>query len=174
MKKSMHSAYNIPMNTIEAIKTKRAVRIFSDQAVPDDIIRQILDAGRRSQSSMNQQPWQFIVVRDRETLLRLGATSPNVGHIKGAAFAVVIATSTDWEFDTGQAAAYLQLAAWDLGVSSCIAMSREPDQVRAILGVPAGWNCGVALSFGYAAQPPGQPKPTGRKGFEEVVRWEHW
>src|SRR5829696_3528978 len=106
------------MDTLKAIKTKHAVRQFSDQPVPEDIIRHILDAGRRSQSSKNTQPWQFIVVRDRQRLEALSKTGTYAGHVAGAAFAVVLVGTqhSDWNsFDLGQASSYLQLAAWDLG-----------------------------------------------------------
>jgi len=70
------------MNVLEAIRTKRAVRDFADRLVPEETIRQIVDAGRHAQSSKNEQAWHFIVIRDRETLRQLStcgkyaATSP--------------------------------------------------------------------------------------------------
>ena len=59
---------------------------------------------------------------------------------------------SEWNsFDLGQAAAYMQLAAWGLGVGSCIATLHEEDAAKAVLGVPAEMNASVALSFGYPA-----------------------
>ena len=52
------------MDVAQAIRSKHAVRRFSDQPVPDDVIRQILDAGRRSQSSKNTQPCRFMELRE--------------------------------------------------------------------------------------------------------------
>ena len=163
------------MQTLDAIRTKRAVRHFTDQPVPDSIIRDILNAGRRAQSSKNDQPWRFVVVRDRETLKQLATCGKYAGHLAGAAFAVAIVSSVDWAFDVGQAAAYIQLAAWDLGVSSCIASMWESERAKAILGVPADRFFEIAISFGYAAEEPApQPKTSGRRTFDDVVRWEHW
>lgn len=163
------------MSAFETIRTKRAVRQFTDQPVPETLIRQILDAGRRAQSSRNSQPWRFIAVRDRDTLRQLSTLGPGTGHLAGAAFAVVIVSSVDWTFDVGQAAAYLQLAAWELGVGSCIAWIAEGERARSILGAPDGQHIEIALSFGYAAQPPNdKPKPGGRLSFDDVVRWEKW
>lgn len=163
------------MQTLDAIRTKRAVRRFTDQPVPDSIIRDILDAGRRAQSSKNDQPWRFVVVRDRETLKQLAACGKYAGHLAGAAFAVAIVSSVEWAFDMGQAAAYMQLAAWDLGVGSCIASMWESERAIAILGVPAGQFFEIAISFGYAADEPApKPKAGGRRTFDDVVRWEHW
>jgi nitroreductase len=163
------------MDVREAIRTKRAVRRFRDQPVPDDVVRTILDAGRRAQSSKNDQPWHFIVVRDRETLNQLAGCGRYAGHLAGAAFTIAIVSSTDWAFDIGQAAAYLQLAAWELGVGSCIASMWEADRAKAALGVPADTVFEIAISFGYPAEAPAStPKPGGRRAFDDVVRWEHW
>ena len=60
------------------------------------------------------------------------------GHIAGADFAVVLVDHSNWSFDIGQAAAYLQLAAWDLGVSSCIAYFGLQDKLKDLLGIPPG------------------------------------
>jgi nitroreductase len=163
------------MNIFEAIRTKRAVRSYTDQAVPEEHIRQILDAGRRAQSTMNTQPWTFLVVRDRERLKKLSECGDYAGPLSGAAFGIALVSSDEWPFDMGQAAAYLQLAAWELGVGSCLVWLGESEKARELLGVPAGKFLEMAISFGYPVEAAGvKPKPGGRKPFDEVVRWEHW
>ncbi|MGQ0602430.1 MAG: nitroreductase family protein [Anaerolineales bacterium] len=162
------------MNVLEAIRTKRAVRTFTQQPIPDEVVREILNAGRRSQSSKNTQPWHFIVVRQRETLKQLAKCGQYAGHLAGAAFAVAIVSSEEWAFDIGQAAAYMQLAAWELGVGSCIASMWEPERAKEILGVPSEQHFDIALSFGYAAESPTVPRSGGRRTFDEVVKWERW
>lgn len=170
------------MNVSDCIRTKRAVRQFTHRPVPEDAIRAILNAGRRAQSSKNTQPWSFVAVRDKETLKKLAECGKYAGHLAGAAFAVALVSSdpsTRWSiaFDLGQAAAYMQLAAWELGLGSCIASISEPDKAKAILGIPADQHFDVALSFGYPA--PEQVRPAvvrkgGRRPFEEVAHWEKW
>ncbi len=162
------------MEVIEAIRTKRAVRQFSNRPVQEELIREIVDAGRLSQSSKNSQPWQFIVVRDRARLKQLSGCGRYAGHLAGAAFAVVLVSEVDWAFDIGQAAAYMQLAGWSQGVSSCIATLHETGCAHKVLGVPEEMHLDMALSFGYAAQPPQPAMPTGRREFNDVVRWEVW
>ncbi len=56
------------MNVAQAIREKSAVRSFLPVPLPEDVVRSILNAGRRAQSAKNSQPWQFIAVRDRATL----------------------------------------------------------------------------------------------------------
>ncbi len=170
------------MNVSEAIRTKRAVRQFTSQPVPEEAVRAILNAGRRAQSSKNTQPWHFVVVHDREKLKQLSECGTYAGHLAGAALAIVLLTpdpAQRWSimFDAGQSAAYMQLAAWELGLGSCLATIYEPEKARAILGAPAEQHVNVALSFGYPA--PSQVRPDvvkkgGRRPFDEVVHWEQW
>lgn len=170
------------MNVSDAIRTKRAVRKFKDQPLPADVIRVILNAGRRSQSSKNTQAWQFIAVQDKATLQALSECGEWAGHIAGAALCVAILTPDPAEkfqtlFDAGQAAAFMQLAAWELGVGSCPASLYDFERTRAILGFPPEWHLRIALSFGYALDEEklsAPPRKGGRRGLEEVVHWERW
>ncbi len=170
------------MNVEEAIRTKRAIRQFQEKPLPDDIVHKILNAGRLSQSSKNSQPWQFIAIRDRATLDALSKTGTFAGHLAGAALGVAILTTDPGEkfqtmFDAGQAAAYMQLAAWELGIGSCLASIYEPEQARGILHFPPEWFLRIALSFGYPtdeAIAPRPPRAEGRNKFEDVVHWDGW
>jgi nitroreductase len=170
------------MNVADAIRMKRAVRKFQDKPLPDGVIRAILNAGRRSQSSKNEQGWNFIAIRDKKILEALSKTGTYAGHLAGAALGVAIVTPNPEGkfqdlFDAGQAAAYMQLAAWELGVGSCLASIYEPEMARQILGFPPNWHLRIALSFGYPADEgklTSDPKKGGRRSLEEVVHWDKW
>ena len=170
------------MNVSEAIRTKRAIRKFQDKALPDDVVNTILNAGRRSQSSKNEQPWQFIAVRDKSILRALSECGQWAGHLAGAAMGVAILTPEPTAkfqtmFDAGQAAAFMQLAAWELGVGSVPASIYEPEKARQILGFPNEWHLRIALSFGYPADEEKlteTPKKGGRRSLDEVVHWDRW
>ena len=170
------------MNVSEAIRLKRAVRKFQDRPLPEEVIRAILNAGRRSQSSKNEQGWQFIAIRDRSILQGLSKTGTYAGHLAGAALGVAILTPNPEGkfqdlFDAGQAAAYMQLGAWELGVGSCLASIYEPEKAREILGFPPDWHLRIALSFGYPADEEklsAPPKKGGRRSLEEMLHWDRW
>ena len=170
------------MNVSEAIRMKRAVRQFQDKPLPEDIIHAILNAGRRSQSSKNTQAWQFVAMQAKATLKALSECGAWAGHLAGAALGVAILTPNPTEkfqtmFDAGQAAAYMQLAAWELGVGSVPASIYEPDKAREILGFPSEWHLRIALSFGFPADEgvlTATPQKGGRNAFEDVVHWERW
>ena len=170
------------MNISDAIRTKRAIRKFQDKPLPDDVIRAILNAGRRSQSSKNEQAWQFIAIRDKAILRALSQCGTWAGHLAGAALGVAILTPEpegkfQIMFDAGQAAAFMQLAAWELGVGSVPASIYEAERARGILGFPAEWHLRIALSFGYPLDEEkfsAAPKKGGRRSLEEIVHWEKW
>lgn len=168
------------MEVALAIRTKRAVRSFTSQPLPEDAVREILNAGRRAQSAKNIQPWNFIAIREKATLKALSELGTFAGHLAGAALGIAIVTPPPEQrysvmFDAGQAAAYMQLVAWELGIASCPATIYEPERARELLGFPAELTLRVALSFGYPApvqEPP--PAALGRRPFDDVVHWEKW
>jgi nitroreductase len=173
----MEHIKEVTLNVKDAIRTRRAVRQFRDEPIPDDVLETILNAGRRSQSSKNRQWWQFIVVKDRERLKQLSTTGDFAQHLVGAAVAVILVGTekTLWNaYDLGQAAALMQLQAHELGVGSCIASFHRADDARAILGIPEEYNLMGALSFGYPAPDQKPNQMGGRKPLDEVVRSETW
>ena len=170
------------MNVADAIRTKRAIRKFQKKPLPDDVIHAILNAGRRSQSSKNEQAWQFIAIRNKSILEALSKCGTYAGHLAGAALAVAILTpdptgTFQTMFDAGQAAAFMQLASWELGVGSVPASIYEAEKAREILGFPPEWHLRIALSFGYPLEEQklsAAPKKGGRRPLEEIVHWDRW
>ena len=170
------------MNVSDAIRLKRAVRKFQDKPLPEEIANAILNAGRRSQSSKNEQTWHFVAVRDKAILKALSECGQWAGHLAGAAMGVVIVTPDPTAkfqtmFDAGQAAAFMQLAAWELGVGSVPASLYEHEKAREILGIPAELHLRMALSFGYPLEEErlsAAPKKGGRRSLEEIVHWDKW
>ena len=170
------------MNVSDAIRLKRAVREFQPVPLQSEHIHAILNAGRRAQSSKNTQPWHFIAIQDRATLGSLSQLGTWAGHLAGAALGVAIVHPDPTErfqimFDIGQAAAYMQLAAWELGIGSCLASIYQPDAARTLLGFPAEYHLRICISFGYPqegeklTQP---PNAGGRQSLEQVVHWDRW
>ncbi len=173
------------MSVWRAISTKRAIREFADTPVEPDHIDRILHAGRRSGSSKNLQRWEFIVCRDRAHLRELAAVGPYAGHLAGAAVGVALVTPTSKDaddplsvmFDLGQAAAYMMLAAWELGIGSVPATVYEHDLARRLLGYPESHHCEYILSFGYpadAAELTAPNRPGQRRPLDEIVHDERW
>jgi nitroreductase len=170
------------MNVSDAIRLKRAVRKFKPEPLSEEHRRAILNAGRRSQSSKNTQPWHFIAVTDKAVLQALSKTGDWAGHLAGAAMGVAMVHPDPGEkfqilFDIGQSAAYMQLAAWELGVGSCLASIYQPDEARRILGFPEDLHLRIAISFGYPQDGSvltAPPRSGGRRSLDELVHWDRW
>lgn len=173
------------MDTLTAIATKRVIRRYAERPLDPDHLRAVLEAGRRAGSSKNQQRWDFIVVRDRGRLARLGDVGPYARHVPDAAATIALVTpdphgpghplSVVW--DVGGAAAQMMLAAWDLGIGSCPVTVYEQDLARDVLGYPADRWCEYLITLGYPADPAdleAPNRPGGRRSLAEIVHEETW
>jgi nitroreductase len=171
------------MDISEVIRTKRAVRRFKDQPLPEDAIEAILNAARRSPTAGNAQYLTFTAIRDKELQSQLATIRQGTFHLGTAPFVVVIVSQTSEmgtslvNFDTGQAATYMMLEAWGLGIGSNVASFGSESAVGQILNLPADAHSQWAISFGYPedeAATTAPMKPGGRKPMDEVVRWGKW
>jgi nitroreductase len=180
------SKKDVMMDIFELIRSLRAVRHFTNQPIPEDVLIRILEAGRWTGSAKNTQPWQFIVVRQRETLEQLAECGSYGSHLKGAALAVVIVTDSGnfGSFDEGRCAQSMMLAAWGEGVGSCIATLHKKGCANTLLEIPQQYNVQTAISFGYSQSDPprtieGRPREEilaslGRRPLQEILHWEKW
>jgi nitroreductase len=169
------------MQTWEAITARRNVRSFADRPIPAADLDQILEAGRRSPSSQNWQPWDFVLVTERELLRELAKVWRGAGHVADAAAAiVVVGPAADNEFhraqlDLGQATMAMLLAAADLGIGSSHAGVADIQLTRELLGIPADRDWALLISLGYPAARPLTPvRNPDRLPFDEVVHRNHW
>src|ERR1700682_4820038 len=123
----------------EAVRTVLAVRDFQDKAIPDDVARRIVEAGHLTASSINLQPWHFVLVRDRNTLRELGAMINTGRYIAVAAVAIVVAYEKESEYGISDASRAIQsmvLTAWADGVGSNWTGFGGMEAVRKKVGLP--------------------------------------
>ena len=157
------------MEVFEAVRTVLAVRNYRDKPVPPVIIRRIVEAGRLTGSSMNQQPWHFIVVDNRDTLRRLGELARTGPYIAQAPLAIVVAIEKT-RFAVSDASRAIQsmiLMAWSEGVGSNWVGFLGLSEVNPLLGIPDELEVLAILSFGYPTQDIGQ----GKKSASRSPRW---
>ncbi len=171
------------METWDVIRSRRNVRQFTDRPIPDGDLDRILEAGRRAPSSRNWQPWDFVVVTDRDRLGELSGVWRGAWHVADAAAAVAFILpelQTEQEratarFDVGHAVMSMMLVATDVGLGTCHASVADQDMARRILGLPEDRFCAYLISIGYPADRPIKVirNPT-RRPFDEVVHREQW
>jgi nitroreductase len=158
------------MQVFEAVRTVLAVRKFQDRPVPPELVRRIVEAGRLTASSQNRQPWQFILVTERESLRHLGALARTGPYIAQAALAVVVVIDkSDYSIsDASRAIQSMILTAWDEGVGSNWVGFFGLEQVKPLLNIPAELDVLAILPFGYPAEATSQGKKN-RKPLSEVA-----
>jgi nitroreductase len=170
------------METWDAIRARRNTRAYLDRPIAPPDLDRIVEAGRRSPSSMNEQPWDFVVVTDRATLERMAGLWRWGAHIGKAAAAVALLAPASSEpdaretfaFDLGQASMSMMLAAADLGIGSCHSSVGEQADARALLGFPDDREAVILLSLGYPVRPLTPVTHPDRRPLGEVVHREHW
>jgi nitroreductase len=167
------------MQTQDAIRARRNVRQFTAEPIPADQLDQILEAGRRAPSSKNQQPWDFVVVTDRDQLAELSKVWQFGGHVAGSAATIALVapvSEAGWvHYDLGQATMSMMLAAADLGIGSGHSAVGDQELARTVLGLPPDRMCAYLIALGYPADRPLRPimRPT-RRPFDEVVHRGRW
>ena len=158
------------MEVFEAVRTVLAVREYQEKAVPPDIVKRIVEAGRLTGSSMNRQPWRFIVVDDRKMLRQLGAVARTGPYVAQAPLAIVVAIERT-KFAVSDASRAIQsmiLTAWSEGVGSNWVGFFDLDEVKPLLGIPDELDALAIVPFGYPAHAVGKGKKR-RKPLSEVA-----
>jgi nitroreductase len=171
------------VETWDAIRSRRNVREFAERPLGAEELERILEAGWRAPSSRNWQPWDFVVVVDRERLGELAQVWRGAGHVAGSAatIALVLPASEDpherdrAQYDAGQATMAMMIAAADLGIGSGHAAVADEDLARQILGVPDERYVAYLIDFGYPAERPlSLIRRPNRRPFDEVVHRDRW
>lgn len=171
------------MEAWDAICARRNVREYQPKTIPADDLDRIAEAGWRAPSAKNRQPWDFVIVTDRNQLQELSTVWRGAGHIAGAAAAIAIVVPvppderrviTD-NYDVGQATMAMMIAATDLGIGTGHSSVGDQDKARAILGVPDEYLVAFLLGVGYPADRPLAPiRKPNRRPFAEVVHHGRW
>jgi nitroreductase len=171
------------METWDAIRARRNVRAYDGRPIPAEHLERILEAARRSPSSMNQQAWDFVLVTERERLRELAGVWRYASHVatSAATVALVMPVSDDrderetFQYDLGQVTMSIMVVAADLGIGSGHASVGDQPLARRVLGLPEDRECAWLLALGYPADrslaPVARPN---RRAFGDVVHREGW
>jgi nitroreductase len=179
------------MDAFEAIDQRRSIRSFTDQPVPDDVLRRILEAGTRAPSAGNMQAWEFVIVKD-PAARRLVVDTTDAGNTaRGGVYTqewilqapVVVVVCYDVKRMTGRygtkgrtlmtimdcmlCVENMALAATALGLGSCCVVGFSPEKLKQFLPIPKEITPLLLLPIGYPAQQPSAPY---RLPLEDVVR----
>jgi nitroreductase len=166
------------MDVFEAILGRRSVRKFiKDKPVEEKKLQKILEACRASPSAHNNQPWDLIIIKDKEVLNEIGKQAANANFLTKAPLAVAIVTdpsaSPNWHMVDGALLAQnFALAAHALGLGTCwVGTSMNRDRAKELLNIPKDKNLLTILPLGY---PKGRIPPTSRKPLKDLIHYEKY
>ena len=163
------------MEVYDAICTVLAVRAYKDKPVPREIVLRIIESARLTASSMNGQPWHFIIVEDSDMLKKLAALARTGPYITQAPLAIVVAMekSIYAVSDASRAIQSMILTAWSEGVGSNWVGFENLSIINPLLGIPDNIDVLAIVPFGYAAKEIGKGKKK-RKPLSEVAHRERF
>jgi nitroreductase len=163
------------MDAIEVLKTRRSVRAYTREAVPREIIEDLIDCGRLAATAINIQPWEFVVVTNPEMLRRIAhATDHGRFIVDAPACVAVLCQETKYYLEDGSAATEnILLAARAHGLGACwVAGDKKPyaGEILKLIGAPPGYKLVSLIPLGYPAEQPEKAKrPLG-----QVLHWERF
>jgi nitroreductase len=169
------------MDVMETIRTRRSVRSYNERRIPDETLRELLEAFHLAPSANNEQPWKLIVVREPEIKRKLAGVCYGQTFI-AEADAVCVACGlpnrskiggyvTSLYVDVAIAVDHLTLAAWRHGLGTCWIGAFDENAVKKLLDIPADVRVIVLTPLGYPASRGGSAR---RKPLDEVVCWERY
>lgn len=170
------------MNIMEAILERRSIRKYEDKEVSDELVKELLKAAMAAPSSNNMQPWEFLVVRDKEQMNKIVEEKPAAAPLKGASVAIVVCADTSedhdkinmWVQDCSAATENILLAAHSKGLGavwiSIYPVEPRTKNVQGILGLPEKIIPVSIISIGY----PAENKAPANRYNEAKVHFYKW
>jgi nitroreductase len=175
------------MELWDVLRSRRNVRLFTNEPVASGALDRIMEAAWRTPSGSNRQLWAFVLCTHPAVISGLSKTWQGASWVGAAPAAVALLNPKDpdldgnrkmrevMQYDLGQVTMSIMLAAADLGIGSGQAGVLNQLKAREVLGFPEDWYCGWVVALGYPADRPLERinKPN-RKPISEVVRRNHW
>ena len=165
------------MNCIEKMLTRRSIRKFKNEPVSEEVMNNILEAGRRSPSATNMQPWHFVIARDHKEKEACSFGAFN-RYATDASFVVVglykqseVIIEKLSLMDVTIALQNMVVAAWVQGVGSCWMGAFDEKKLKDTLNLPVDSRIVGAVAFGIPDENPSQP---AKKPLNEIIHFDKW
>jgi nitroreductase len=166
-----------PDALLALLKARRSIRRYKPDPVPEEMVAQLLEAGRWAPSAVNRQPWRFIVVRDAAVRKAVAQHAAYYfvrwAHVEEAPLLIALCGDagnpvyrTFLHEDVGLAGAQIMLQAHALGLGTCWIGGLDRPAIAGILRVPDDVELVGLLTVGFPAE---DPEPPGRKPLSELV-----
>ena len=168
------------MDFYEVIRTRRSVRSFKKDAIPEEVLKRVLEAARVAPSGGNRQPWKFILVKDDALKQEMISVCNNQRFIAEAPLIVVACGQRlptnrggymgelGMLLDVAITFTHLILAARVEGLGTCWIGAFDNDEIKKLLEVPEGYEVVAATPLGYPSEDV-FTEPRNRKSLDEIV-----
>jgi nitroreductase len=171
--------FQTKVDILNLLKSRRSIRIYQDKPIPQDLLLQILEAGRWAPTGANLQPWHFIVVTDPETRKRIGEVARfffiKFSHVEKAPVVLVLGFDTRkgkyGRYDATLAGGNMMTIATSLGLGTCWIGAFDEPKVKEILEIPENIEVIGLITLGYSEERAEAPT---RVELEKIVHWESW
>jgi len=171
------------LDVFEAIVMRSSTRSFKNVDVKDEDVKKLIDAARHAPSAGNIQPWEFVVVRDREVKRDLAAAALDQSFIEEAPIVIVVCADQRRSSrgygnrgatlyciqDTAAATQNMLLAAYALGLGACWVGAFHEEEVKSVLRIPDGIRPVAIVPVGYPAE---KPEPRYKRPLQEIIHHE--
>lgn len=170
---------------LEVIRKRRSIRSYQSKEVEEEKVREILKAAMFAPSANHRRPWEFVVVREKESREKLAQATPWASFVAQAPVVLVVCAqeslSREWLEDAAIVGGYIYLEAVNQGLGTCwvqIRGSTTPkgesaeDYVRQLLGIPADYRVVALFPLGYPQQTP--PPHLESEFEEEKIHFNKW
>ena len=169
------------MDVLEVIKSRRSVRKYRPDPIPEELLKEVLSAARMAPSANNAQPWKFIVVRDEELKRKLVQACAGQKFIAEAPMVIIACGLPDdayataggymntFVMDVTIAMDHLILAAASLGLGTCWIGAFKEEKVKEVMRIPMDVRVVALTPLGY---PDEMPRKTSRKDLAELVSYD--
>ncbi len=163
------------LELLKALKGRRSIRSYKGEPVSEEVLAEVLEAGRIAPSSANRQEYKFVVVKDAGIKKALVPVCRNQTFIADAAFVIVGCTTEPtrrYSFvDVAIALDHMALRAHDLGLGSCWIGAFTEDEVKKLLGIPEYASIVCLLPVGVPAQEGVMKERKSREDLFPVDKW---
>ena len=166
---------------IEAIKKRRSVRDYREMEIPENILREIMEAGRLAPSARNQQAWKFVIVQDENIKEKIMEACRNRSFVRQAPVVIAgCATNTShimpnhvpsYPVDLAIALDHISLQAAELGLGSCWIGGFEQEKVKEILHIPENVTVVCLMTLGYPIE---EGFRGGRKPLDDIICYNYY
>jgi nitroreductase len=173
----------VGLDVLEAIRMRRSVRAFTGDAVSEEEVQRLIEAARWAPSAGNLQPWEFVIVRDRETKRKLSIAALDQTFIEDAPVVIVVCADQTRSArryqnrgahlyslqDTAAATQNILLTVHAMELGACWIGAFDESGVREVLGTPRNWKPVAIVPVGHSAERPVAPP---RRSIDEIIHRE--